>query len=305
MIEGALNKYLYNDKTCLVSVADSLLTPTRDMLGYKTIQVYDAAKGVVVKEEDVKSQDLCYRILLIPVALVLLPITFIVCVLKLLCTEAQRVHNLYLGKFSKIIDQNAYSNLIFSPREALPPKEEVLQPKLTSTALTQEQVDELFGSQLHSLSSQQLQILSEVLEQFSAAFEACLNNKEVPKGLFNFTRKAPHVIKLRMEVGVSYIGKSIKININGVQFPLTVGNLATIVNRHLLKAHKEVVLGTKPALSAGFVTDWAAFIYLRGFETDPFDPQHILPIDGAGIITIDIGGGEYAIRDQDGYRELL
>ncbi len=96
MLEALLNDYKYPHKNTLTSIAEIVLFPTRTLFGYRTVQ-YDPSNQEF-KEEDQKCNNVFFRILMLPVSIVLIPITVIACIVKALDSEVKKVHGLFLSE---------------------------------------------------------------------------------------------------------------------------------------------------------------------------------------------------------------
>ncbi len=93
MLEVLFNNYRYPNKNACTSAIEEILLPTCTLFGYKTVQ-YDPSNQEF-KEEDQKCNNVFFRILMLPVSVVLIPITVIACIVKALDPEVKKVHALY------------------------------------------------------------------------------------------------------------------------------------------------------------------------------------------------------------------
>lgn len=92
MLEKYLNNYVYADKQFAIKVADGIISVTTYAFGWgKTVEYNSPNKTYRVKDE--VAVRLFYRILTVPVAILLLPITFIACIIKSCDSKNTAIHN--------------------------------------------------------------------------------------------------------------------------------------------------------------------------------------------------------------------
>lgn len=104
MLEAITTTYSYPKKACLTSSADWVLIPLHRALGGKEIAYDPKSKEFRTEEQTVYS--LFTKIILGLVAIVILPITFIACIIKLCDEENRALHKSFLELDKKKIPKS-------------------------------------------------------------------------------------------------------------------------------------------------------------------------------------------------------
>lgn len=96
MLEALLTEYRYPNKNVGTSVADMILLPMRSTCGQWTVH-YDPANQSF--KEDQKTRILFFRIVMLPVSVILSPVALIACIIKVLDSELRKINALYQNRF--------------------------------------------------------------------------------------------------------------------------------------------------------------------------------------------------------------
>lgn len=209
VLDKVLNNYQFENKSCLLKVVDAILSPTRQLMGAKTVHYDSQSKNF--REEDLKSKNVFYKIVLLPAALLLIPVTLVACLIKVLEGSTQKIHLLYQSKSEKGLssEQNAPSSSEHSQEPSL---EKVPNPaqREPEKGFTRERLKEIIAhirirgdrsvdeQEIGRLSDLQVQVIGDLLLEFSQLIDQWVaGNENCLRGVhFTIRRSKPHVFKV-------------------------------------------------------------------------------------------------------------